>query len=186
MINLNLKKMKTIICIFLIGIFSSCHSQNDDINIIQDYIAATTSSDQILSYLNTNKISKNEVMSIYLSGLHNEKDKKNVNLSKWPFNINTLKTITSNNNTTVWKDEELSLRVLKENDSLVTVAKKIMKKEASLFSLSNVYFDTEKVYALIAIEQTHAINVAEKFVVILKKQGNHWKVINKISDTTLH
>lgn len=179
--------MKYMYYLIFIFFFFSCQAQEDQILIIQDFIDSNNLvANSKTNYLNAEKISKDDIISIYKSGFANKVD-KNTNKLKWPLNINQLESIKTNNENVIWNDKDFNLKLFKNNDdSLKKLAKEVASKEATLFSISNVYFNESKTYALFSFGQTTDLNLSERFVIVLVKQNDKWKVVNKIFDTTLY
>jgi hypothetical protein len=186
--------MKVFIKILSILVFCSCSGQsteNLDL-IVKDYLISTYNVAGSNNYLDSNKLKLEEVLNIYKQGFLNETSIQ-VNDVKWPFSIIEINKLsqtetkeTSNN--PHWKKDDLdiALTLLSENITLKDVAKEVIKDQALIFQLSNVYFDSSKSKALFGVGITKGFNISEKYILVLVKKNEQWVVSNKVFDSTLH
>lgn len=179
--------MKYSYYLIFIFIFLSCQAQEDQILIIQNFIDSNNLIvNSKINFLNEEKISKDDIISIYKSGFANKVD-KNANKLEWPLNFNELENIKPIDENLLWNQKDFNLKLFENtDDSLKKLAKKLVNNEATLISISNIYFDESKTYALFSLGQATDLNVSERYVIVLAKRNDKWKVVNKIVDNTLY
>lgn len=179
--------MKYLYYLIFIFFLLGCQAQEDQILIIQNFIDSNNLTvNSKINFLNAKKISKDDIISIYKYGFANKVD-KNTNKLEWPLNFNQLENIKPIDENLLWNQKDFNLKLFENtDDSLKKLAKKLVSNEATLISISNVYFDESKTYALFSLGQATDLNVSERYVIVLAKRNDKWKVVNKIVDNTLY